>query len=284
MTSQSNQNNQSLVSTHKALILDTETTNLSGVPIQIAYVEVSFQGSEYKFDKQNVVSELYSCEEDISIAAMAVHNIIKADLEGKPHYSTFKLPHNTLYLIGHNIDFDMSMLEKCYVNVKDIRTIDTLSLARQLWEGLDAYNLSAMMYFLLKDKSKAREVVAQAHDAGADILMNEYLLRHIIHKTKLTSIEDLYQFGLQARIPTVMPFGKHKGQRISNLPVQYCQWALENMTNIDAHLRAALQNVAYPNAPLEPVEGREENPWEQPIASDVPNLKENPFDYLVNTI
>ena len=48
--------------------------------------------------------QLYSVNEPISYAAMAVHHILESDLLDQPDYHSFKLPENTSYIIGHNID------------------------------------------------------------------------------------------------------------------------------------------------------------------------------------
>ena len=42
---------------------------------------------------------------------------------------------------------------------------------------------------------------------------------------------------------TKMPFGKHKGQLIVDLPKSYVRWALDNMASLDDDHRAALEAV-----------------------------------------
>jgi exodeoxyribonuclease X len=44
----------------------------------------------------------------------------------------------------------------------------------------------------------------------------------------------------KARIPTIMPFGKHKGEWISQVPSDYKQWMLRQ-DNVSEYLRKALQ-------------------------------------------
>ena len=42
----------------------------------------------------------------------------------------------------------------------------------------------------------------------------------------------------------IYPFGKYKGTPVSQLPLQYCQWALQNMKKLPANIKAALQERA----------------------------------------
>ncbi|MFD1676400.1 putative quorum-sensing-regulated virulence factor [Alicyclobacillus fodiniaquatilis] len=41
-----------------------------------------------------------------------------------------------------------------------------------------------------------------------------------------------------------MPFGKHKGARLDEVPSSYFSWALQNMTDLDSDLRIAMQEQA----------------------------------------
>jgi hypothetical protein len=75
----------------QAIILDTETHTLNGQPIEIAYAPVEIIDHKISLDKSRLFDQLYSCDEPISFAAMAVHHILQSDLEGQPHYSSFEL-------------------------------------------------------------------------------------------------------------------------------------------------------------------------------------------------
>lgn len=95
----------------QAIILDTETHTLNGQPIEIAYAPIEITNGKLSLDKSQVFDQLYTVDEPISFAAMAVHHILESDLVGKPHYTTFKLPAETQYIIGHNIDYDIRAIE-----------------------------------------------------------------------------------------------------------------------------------------------------------------------------
>jgi hypothetical protein len=42
---------------------------------------------------------------------------------------------------------------------------------------------------------------------------------------------------------TRMPFGKHRGQRLEDVPHDYLRWCLANLENIDFRLRLAMQRA-----------------------------------------
>jgi exodeoxyribonuclease X len=50
----------------------------------------------------------------------------------------------------------------------------------------------------------------------------------------------LYAESEKARTPTTMPFGKHKGMLLTDVPSDYKQWLL-TQGGIDPYLRKALE-------------------------------------------
>ncbi|RYF99815.1 MAG: hypothetical protein EOO07_36250 [Chitinophagaceae bacterium] len=53
-------------------------------------------------------------------------------------------------------------------------------------------------------------------------------------------MQALFEFSEFSRIPVNIPFGKHKGERILNLPQSYKNWLL-GLPNLDPYLRQALE-------------------------------------------
>ena len=41
----------------------------------------------------------------------------------------------------------------------------------------------------------------------------------------------------------VMPFGKYKGWKITDIPIDYIQWALQNMTSLNPSLRNHFESL-----------------------------------------
>ena len=227
----------------QAIILDTETHTLNGQPIEIAYAPIQIHDGKLTLDKSQIFDQLYRVDEPISYAAMAVHHILESELVDQPHYTSFSLPQDTTYIIGHNIDYDIRALEKCGVDISKIKAICTLALARLVWPDAEAHNISALIYMISKGSEKAREMIRKAHRADMDIILTANILMHIVHHLKLNNIEELYEASEDARIPRSINFGKHRGTAITELPSDYVQWLLRQ-EDLDPYLRKALENSA----------------------------------------
>ncbi|MCO8103363.1 DUF3820 family protein [Acinetobacter indicus] len=225
-----------------AIILDTETHTLNGYPIEVAYAPIQLQQGKISLDKSQIFDQFYQVDEPISYAAMAVHHILESDLIDQPHYTSFRLPEETVYIIGHNIDYDIRAIQKCGVDTSHIKAICTLALARLVWPDVEAHNISALIYMISKGSEKARDMIKKAHRADMDIILTANILMHIVHHLQIDSIEALYAASEDARIPRVMSFGKHRGTAIADLPNDYIQWLLRQ-DELDPYLRKALENT-----------------------------------------
>jgi len=219
----------------KIIIFDTETTGITE-PVLIEAAGIIINGSP--FDKQTeIFNSRYNPGKPISFGAMATHNILDCDLIDCPPASDFKLPDDTEYLIGHNIDFDWEVIGK----PANIKLIDTLPMSRKIWADLDSHNLGALSYALAPDKIKMREFLINRHSALADVKLCLGVLRRILkEKPELKNWESIYKFSEEARIPDTMPFGKHKGIAIKDLPDDYREWLLKQ-SDIDKYLKIALR-------------------------------------------
>ncbi len=214
-----------------AYILDTETDGVENRPVQVAYLSHG-RADPIAHD------QLYHPGNPISPAAMAVHHILDADVASAPPYTTFRLPDDAKYLIGHNIDFDLAAIARCGQPIDHIKTICTLAISRSLWPDLPSHALGAVLYGLASNPARARTMIQGAHNAMADVLLVQALLRFVRHKTGHHSAEALHELSEQARVPDRMRFGKHKGVLIADLPEDYVQW-LRQQDNIDPHLLRA---------------------------------------------
>lgn len=229
----------------KAYIADTETTGHyeeqeKPEVIELAYAEV--RASDF------ALLELFSgrfrpaCP--ITFGAMAVHHIIPSDLEGCPPSSEAKLPADCDYLIGHNIDYDWKALGSPPL----IKRIDTLAIARRVWESSPGHSLGACLYRVL-DPAVAREHLRYAHSAIADVSMCHILLKHFCSlpgvEGEVMSWEELWEWSEACRIPRMWTFGKYRGRKIGhefgvNQPDRgYHAWCARQL-EMDPYLKKAL--------------------------------------------
>lgn len=218
----------------KAIIFDTETTGINDPEIiEAAWIEPMFSLRSDKI--ANSFYGRFKPSKPISLSAMAVHHIMDEDLENCPPSSSFSLPDDIDYLIGHNVDFDWSAAGK-----PEVKRICTLAFSRNLWPELESHTQSAMIYFLERDSAR-RLLQGRAHSAFEDVQNCLIILGHIVKKLGgIDSWETLWHRSEIARIPTVMPFGKHKGTPIKDIPADYKRWLL-NQPDIDQYLIKAIQ-------------------------------------------
>ena len=73
-----------------ALILDTETHDLNGYPIEIAYAPCSFEQGVLVINQGEVFDEYFSCPESIALGALATHHILETDIAEEPSFDTYE--------------------------------------------------------------------------------------------------------------------------------------------------------------------------------------------------
>lgn len=230
----------------KAYILDTETTGKDeSDPIEIAYLQLSTHKPEWIDDEIGRINpasfygvsaqyeERFMPDKPITYGAMATHHIRREDLDCCRHHTRFALPEDMTYLIGHNVDFDWKVLKS-----PDVKRIDTLALARVLWQDDDSHTQSACAYRI--NEQYASLATRNAHSALADVKVCLQVLDHICNVLNITSFEELHAVSERARIPTVISFGKHKGAAIKNVPPDYKRWYM-GQADTDPYLIRAMK-------------------------------------------
>ncbi len=220
-----------------ALILDTETHDLNGYPIEIAYAPCSFEQGVLVINQEQVFDEYFSCPEPIALGALATHHILEADIAEKPSFDTFKMPQDVQYLIGHNIDYDIKAIQKCQPDFT-VKGICTLALCRMVWPELP-HSLSAMYYHVMDDLELARKHLRHAHNAKADIYFTGVILKTLVEQLGIKDMNSLFIMSETSRIPKYITFGKHKGTAIKDLDSGYVSWLLKQ-PDLDPYLRKAL--------------------------------------------
>ena len=215
----------------KILIFDTEATGIKDpVLIEAAWIEVD---SLETLALSNPFEQRYNPGKPITLGALATHHIMDEELVDCPPATSFALPGHIEYIIGHNIDFDWEVIGK-----PEVKRICTLALARSLWPELDSHTQSALLYYFERDT--ARDQLRNAHSALADVWICSKIVGQIIDKLHPASLDALWEMSEKARIPKVMPYGKHKGELISQVPTDYKQWLLRQ-DNVSGYLRKALE-------------------------------------------
>jgi DNA polymerase III epsilon subunit-like protein len=226
------------------VLFDTETTGNQEEDriIQVGAMVV------YAKDNIEVFDELCSSTVPISIEAMEVHNITPETIAGKPPFSETKFAQkvNELnakenYLIAHNINFDLGMLEKeGFTNHYTL--IDTVRCAKHLLPESPFHRLQYLRYSLDLYKTEEEEarklgITVKAHDAIGDVLIMKLLLSKLVQLTqaRFPGINPMQKMAELTRTPVLLrtfKFGKYKEREIEEIAQEdmgYLKWMRNNL-------------------------------------------------------
>lgn len=246
-------NENALPSSIPAFIIDFEATSNKedAQATQLGFEQVDFFNGELsnltcELLESGMKSKSVYCKPDIpiSLGAMAATGICEEDVAEKPSHKVVVpqiLTHKKMYVIGHNVDFDIMVAKNAGVDVSEYLAIDTCAIARMLYPNIENYSLTALLYHF--KYSLARDYARQAHDAGFDVAFCYFILEHMCKEHGITSLEQLYEVGEKSRTPTHMPFGKHKGSILSEVPFDYVKWLFTGTDNIGSYLAEALKRL-----------------------------------------
>ena len=210
-----------------ALVIDTETDQgRDPRPIQVATINVA-SGFEWM--------KYFNSGRSISPVVIRVHGITDEDVAGLERFdlAQFELP---TYLIGHNVRFDWRV-----IGSPSAKLICTVRLARVAFPEWSGYSQSKCIEQLL-GKSEARKMTIAAHDALGDARMCYLLYQACCERLEIapTDFAAAHAIANKANPVSKMPFGKHKGKLIKDVPINYVKWMLGNIHNMQPSLYSAL--------------------------------------------
>ncbi len=220
-----------------AVLFDTETTGAEeGAQIiesAMGFIDTDAPPMEARITHIRV--QRYCPSVPIELGALATHHIIARDVENCPPSTSFTLPPNVVLLVGHNINFDWKMAGR-----PKVKRICTLALARKVWPTLDSHTLGALIYFL-HPHPQAQDLLRGVHSAAVDVENVLRVLAALCVELKPSSWNELWKMSEEARVPTVMAFGKHQGDAIVDLPTDYRNWILKQGPDMDPYLKVAVR-------------------------------------------
>jgi len=125
-------------------------------------------------------------------------------------------------LVSHNAKFDAGMLKREGIHPEKV--VCTLKLARYLDEDgvIPKFNLQYLRYYL------DLKVEGVAHDAYGDVLVLEALFKRIHSKMTKNfgdaAVDRMLEISSTPSLIKRMPFGKHQGIRMDEIPIDYLHW------------------------------------------------------------
>lgn len=237
MTDIKNSNNSETIAI-PAVAIDFETTcaTSEAQATELGLCPVIFSANGILNPRIDAVAVRCKPERDISFGSMAVTGICPEDVANEPSHRSALLPwlpKGPAYIVGHNVDYDIQVAKNAGIDVSEYKAICTLAISRELYPDAQ-HSLTAMLYML--DYDYARQHAQNAHSAAHDVRFCIRLLRIFCRETGITDMQSLYEYSEQARIPKVLPMGKHKGKLIIDMANQpkdreYLEWVIGNVDN-----------------------------------------------------
>lgn len=201
----------------RMIVLDFETTGLQPGyrPVEIAWVEF-----DTEFKSLDSVTSLVNPQMPIEPEAHKVHRISAEMLAGKPTLEQFlhvqhgdKFAAEHVLVVAHNAAFDLPMFKPF---CQKVTALCTMRLAQTLCPTAQNHKLQTLA-------SMFSVAIEPTHRAMTDAGACFQLLRSIAAKHD-KSIDELVAMASESSLESLMPFGKHKGLKIKDLPSDYAAW------------------------------------------------------------
>ena len=223
------------------VVVDFETTGLAPGyrPVEIAWLEF-----DSNFAEISSVESLINPQMPIEPGAQAVHGISDAEVKDAPTLDDFlKVQHSDKFrksnvlVAAHNAKFDLPMFAPYCGQATQLCTME---LARRFYPKAPSFKLSVLAEICGIDK-------IPTHRALDDVRTCFALLRHFATANSL-SIGELVEIEQSVDPNAVMPFGKHKGSKLTDLPQDYVVWLLKTLDQDDWVVRQLRKTQTIDNS------------------------------------
>lgn len=208
---------------------DFETTGVNArecEPVSVAIVEVkiSDDGSYEVLSEEHEILEIEA--DEVPAGAFGVHGICKSktiEFGRDPHAICANI---TGTVLGYNNNSYDNVIAARY-GAEIEQSIDLIAATRRLKKDgvLEKATLTCAYETLVGESAK------NAHDALADVHLTLALIKPIMAHYQFESFPELVDFLNTGKGDEnmKMPFGKHKGKQLKNLPKDYVVWCKENL-------------------------------------------------------
>ena len=231
-----------------ALFHDYESTGVK--PAELGVVSAAYIVAEFQEDGsyESLYSRDFVTHPGMPIPEVTskIHGLYDEDVIGAPEWTgavSAELKHLfSRYPItaigGYNtISFDNKIAARCGLP-DNLLQLDLYGVTRRMKTAglIEKANLSAAYLAL------TRKTLTDAHNAMADVVATLQLIKPAMEFAGVDTVSELITW-ISRPFPspaTKMPFGKHKGCAIRDLPGSYLVWARDNC-NLDGDLKASIE-------------------------------------------
>jgi exodeoxyribonuclease X len=206
-------------------VIDIETTG--DVPpaeiIEIGRVDVFPHAQAWAITRPD--ARLFRPLHGIPPETMAVHHITgDAFLSESPVCSSERLKLAIMgngeppdVLVAHNSAFEQSFIGETIT--AGIPWICTYKSALRTWPDAPRHSNQVLRYWL--GLKLDRDLAMPPHRAAPDAYATAHILMELL---KVASVDEMIGWTQQPRLLPVVPFGKHRGLKWAEVPIDYLQW------------------------------------------------------------
>ncbi|MBN2815512.1 MAG: 3'-5' exonuclease [Campylobacterales bacterium] len=226
------------------IFLDLETTGITAEDRVCSIALV---------DEKSFVYEFINEGKKIPPTASAIHHITNEMIQRAPELVKsqswgYLQEHNLNenIIIGHNVSFDIEMLEKKGF-VWQGELIDTMRVAKHLIEECDSYALQNLRYELKLYKKESNILqnygikdAIEAHNALGDALVVKLLFEYL---SEFSNVDEMLELTHKKVLLNKFSFGKYKERYIEEIVLNdraYIEW-MYGLQDIDEDLRYSLE-------------------------------------------
>lgn len=214
-------------------VVDVETTGVNEgdavVEIAAATAIVHATRAEYVMAQESLVDPGM----DIPPTASAIHHLTSDDVVGSPSLQDAVVRIiECQTLVAHNSRFDSRFLSPFLPS--GVVWIDTYRCALRAWPDAPKHTNQVLRYWLgLKDVVPPMFVSNQplvAHRAMFDVLTTLRLFDSLL---RVMSVSEMLEISSRPALLPTVHFGKHAGEKWSEVPKSYLRWIVEKGAEFD---------------------------------------------------
>lgn len=208
------------------IVIDTETTGIDSSKDHVVEIAITkMLGNQTKLSYDQLINPGIPIPPEVS----GIHGIADWDVEGKP--SLFEVWDDIMpmiekadVLVAHNAPFDRSFLPET-----NKPWLDTLRFAQQIWPDAPNYKNQTLRFW------KNLRMNGDAHRAGFDTMVTakllQLMLKDYLQRGYGDDLDTLLAWIQRPVLIRKMTFGKYYGTPMEDVPLDYMEWALRNVTN-----------------------------------------------------